>query len=274
MLNKKKRAACAAILLAASSVFCACAQTKQDTAAISNNETTTEKSAETVIEEDMSEDNEKVSFNTDVKDATEFTAEANNAVYELLDFSDEQEREFAQKGFLSAPDNLVIKSQDGTIVWSQDAYSFAKDNDAPDSANPSLWRNTQLNALYGLFEVTDGIYQVRGYDIANLTFVRGDERVKKTGHLRPGIVRRNHVGEQVAPLRMHARRGLSIGDNVVYTTQKMNYGRRARQCPEHIFEAARQIIGKISESPVATFREIVGVDNSQPYRRLDRKSVV
>ena len=102
MLNKKKRAACAAILLAASSVFCACAQTKQDTAAISNNETTTEKSAETVIEEDMSEDNEKVSFNTDVKDATEFTAEANNAVYELLDFSDEQEREFAQKGFLSS----------------------------------------------------------------------------------------------------------------------------------------------------------------------------
>ena len=175
MLNKKKRAACAAILLAASSVFCACAQTKQDTAAISNNETTTEKSAETVIEEDMSEDNEKVSFNTDVKDATEFTAEANNAVYELLDFSDEQEREFAQKGFLSAPDNLVIKSQDGTIVWSQDAYSFAKDNDAPDSANPSLWRNTQLNALYGLFEVTDGIYQVRGYDIANLTFVRGEK---------------------------------------------------------------------------------------------------
>ena len=175
MLNKKKRAACAAVLLAVSSVFCACAQKKQDTAAISGNETTAEKSAETVIGEDMPEDNEKVSFNTDIKDATEFTAEANHAVYELLDFSDEQEREFAQKGFLSAPDNLVIKSEDGTVVWSQDTYSFAKDNDSPDSANPSLWRNTQLNAFYGLFEVIDGIYQVRGYDIANLTFVRGEK---------------------------------------------------------------------------------------------------
>ena len=77
------------------------------------------------------------------------------------------------------------------------------------------------------------------YEVAKIIIV-AHERVKKTGHLRPGIVRRNHVGEQVAPLRMHARRGLSIGDNVVYTTQKMNYGRRARQCPEHIFEAARR----------------------------------
>lgn len=47
-----------------------------------------------------------------------------------------------------------------------------EDKDAPATANPSLWRNTQQNALYGLFKVTDDIYQVRGYDIANITFVR------------------------------------------------------------------------------------------------------
>lgn len=187
MLSKKKCAAFAAILLAASSVFCACTQTKQDTATISNNETAAEKPEESVDEadaekpeesadeSDTAEYAEKVSFNTDVKDATKITAEANNAIYELLDFSDEQEREFAEKGFLSAPDSLVLKREDGTVVWSQDAYSFARDNDAPGSANPSLWRNTQLNALYGLFEVTDGIYQVRGYDVANLTFVRGEK---------------------------------------------------------------------------------------------------
>lgn len=177
MFNKKKRAACAAILLAASSVFCACAQTKQDTAAISNtdNETAAEKPAETATQENTAGITEMVSFNANVKEATGFTAEANNAIYELLDFSDEQEREFAGRGFLSAPDSLVLKTEDGRVVWSQDAYSFARDNDAPDSANPSLWRNTQLNALYGLFEVTDGIYQVRGYDVANLTFVRGEK---------------------------------------------------------------------------------------------------
>ena len=46
--------------------------------------------------------------------------------------------------------------------------------DAPDTANPSLWRNAQLNHLFGLFEVADGIYQVRGYDMTNITFVRGE----------------------------------------------------------------------------------------------------
>lgn len=175
MFNKKKRVAWVAILLAASFVFCACAQKKQDTAATSDNGTTAEKSAEPVAETDKGGNTEKVSFNADVKDAAALTAEANNAIYELLDFSDEQERKFAEKGFLSAPDSLVIKKEDGTVVWSQDIYNFVRNNDAPDSVNPSLWRNTQLNALYGLFEVTDGIYQVRGYDVANLTFVRGEK---------------------------------------------------------------------------------------------------
>jgi len=175
MINKKKLAVCAAILLAASPVDCVCAQTKQDTAAIAGSEAAAEKTAETAKDADPAEDAENASFNADVKDATEFTAQANHAVYELLDFSDEQELEFARKGFLSAPDSLVLKSDDGRVVWSQDAYRFVRNNGAPDSANPSLWRNTQLNALYGLFEVTDGIYQVRGYDVANLTFVRGEK---------------------------------------------------------------------------------------------------
>lgn len=175
MINKRKLAVCAAILLAASPVDCVCAQTKQDTAAIAGSETAAEKTAETAKEAEPAEDAKKASFNADVKDATEFTAQANHAVYELLDFSDEQELEFARKGFLSAPSSLVLKSDDGRVVWSQDAYRFVRDNSAPDSANPSLWRNTQLNALYGLFEVTDGIYQVRGYDVANLTFVRGEK---------------------------------------------------------------------------------------------------
>lgn len=175
MFNKKKRTVCAAVLLAASAVVCTCAQTRQDAVVIPGKVAAAEKSAETAPESDPAEDTKKDSFNTEIKEATEFTAEANHAVYELLDFSDEQECAFAARGFLSAPDNLVIKAENGNVVWSQDAYSFARDNAAPDSANPSLWRNTQLNTLYGLFEVTDGIYQVRGYDVANLTFVRGEK---------------------------------------------------------------------------------------------------
>lgn len=113
------------------------------------------------------------------KGATAATAEANQAVYALLDFSDEREREFASRGLIAAPESLEIVDEDGKLVWSQKAYAFLDDADglpaeAPDTANPSLWRNAQLNHLYGLFEVMDGIYQVRGYDMTNITFVRGE----------------------------------------------------------------------------------------------------
>ena len=100
-------------------------------------------------------------LNTDQKEATEYTKQANEEVYALLDFEDERERENAERGLIAAPDSLEIKSEAGDVAWSQDAYAFV-DKDAPDTANPSLWRNTQLNHVYGLFEVMDGIYQVRG----------------------------------------------------------------------------------------------------------------
>ena len=110
----------------------------------------------------------------DSKGATDITAEANAAVYDLLDFDDDQEMAFAKKGLIAAPESLEITDEEGKVIWSQDAYSFLEDTEAPATANPSLWRHTQMNHIYGLFEVTDGIYQVRGYDMSNITFVRGD----------------------------------------------------------------------------------------------------
>ena len=107
------------------------------------------------------------------KGATELTEQANAAFYQLLDFTDTQELEFAERGFIAAPDSLVIQAENGMTIWSQDAYEFVRSQEqAPATANPSLWRNTQYNTRYGLFQVAEGIYQVRGYDISNLTFVR------------------------------------------------------------------------------------------------------
>ena len=111
----------------------------------------------------------------DVKPATDFTTKANAAIYDELDFDDKQEYEFATRGLIDAPETLELKDEDGTILWSQEAYAFLDDYEkAPDSVNPSLWENTKNNHAYGLFEVTDGVYQVRGYDMANLTVVKGD----------------------------------------------------------------------------------------------------
>ena len=112
-------------------------------------------------------------LNVELKEATQYTAEKNKAVYDILDFNDEQEFEFAERGLLASPEALEITDESGEVVWSQKAFAFVEDKKAPDTSNPSLWRHSQLNHLYGLFEVTDGIYQVRGYDLANIPFIEG-----------------------------------------------------------------------------------------------------
>lgn len=67
----------------------------------------------------------------------------------------------------------MIRGEDGHVVWNAAGYDFMKEfAKAPDTANPSLWRNTLFNSYAGLFEVCKGIYQVRGYDMANVTFIR------------------------------------------------------------------------------------------------------
>lgn len=112
-------------------------------------------------------------LNADTKPASQYTIDANNEVYALLDFDDRRELDNASRGLIASPDSLEIRDANGKLIWSQAAYSFL-DNDAPDTADPSLWRNAQLNHINGLFEVTDGIYQVRGYDMSNVSFIKGD----------------------------------------------------------------------------------------------------
>ena len=112
-------------------------------------------------------------LNTETKEATQFTIDANDQVYALLDFEDERELENAQRGLIAAPESLEIVTEGGKVAWSQDAFAFLE-KDAPNTANPSLWRNAQLNHIYGLFEVMDGVYQVRGYDMSNITFIKGN----------------------------------------------------------------------------------------------------
>lgn len=111
------------------------------------------------------------------KGATEATKAANQRLIDTLPFNDRADFEDAKRGLLSRPDTLTIKSADGTVVWDLEEYKkyIAEDKPAPDTVNPSLWRNAQLCMQYGLFEVVpDRIYQVRGYDLSNVTFVRGD----------------------------------------------------------------------------------------------------
>jgi len=113
-----------------------------------------------------------LNLNDSQKEATDKTAEINRSYYSLLDFDDETEYEFATRGLIAAPETLELKDSNGRVVWSQKAYEFVDEFETiPDTANPSLWRDTVLNHCYGLFEVCEGIYQVRGYDLTNLTLI-------------------------------------------------------------------------------------------------------
>lgn len=111
-------------------------------------------------------------LNNSQKEATDKTAEVNRSYYSLLDFDDETEHEFATRGLIAAPETLELKDSNGRVVWSQKTYEFVDEFETiPDTVNPSLWRDTVLNHSYGLFEVCEGIYQVRGYDLTNLTLI-------------------------------------------------------------------------------------------------------
>ena len=93
-----------------------------------------------------------------------------------LPLRDDADFDDADRGFIAALSPCVITAADGRVVWDNDAYSFL-DGAAPTSVHPSLWRQSTLAAKQGLYEVVPGIYQVRGFDISNVTFVETDTGV-------------------------------------------------------------------------------------------------
>ncbi|MEV4182418.1 alkyl sulfatase dimerization domain-containing protein [Streptosporangium canum] len=93
-----------------------------------------------------------------------------------LPFHDRTDFDDAERGFIAQLTPAVIKAAGGKVIWDNDAYAFLG-GECPPSANSSLWRQAQLCAKQGLFEVTDGIYQVRGLDLSNMTIVEGERGV-------------------------------------------------------------------------------------------------
>ena len=105
--------------------------------------------------------------------ASDAAKAANKKVEKFLNFDDDADFERARRGFIASFDDTEITTENGAPVYDFGAYDFL-DNPAPETANPSLWRQSQLAAIHGLFKVTDGIYQVRGYDLSNITFIEGE----------------------------------------------------------------------------------------------------
>ena len=101
------------------------------------------------------------------------THDSNAAVAEKLPFANTEDFALADRGLIAKPASIEIRDEAGNVVWDLGQFAFASDA-PPASVNPSLWRQTQLNSRYGLFEVTERIYQLRGFDVSNITIIEGD----------------------------------------------------------------------------------------------------
>jgi len=106
------------------------------------------------------------------KQASEFTRQSNQQWLQRLPFDDRSDFDNARRGLLEAVDQPVVNAA-GKTVWDLQRYAFLAGN-APATVNPSLWRMAQLNTLAGLYKVSEGIYQVRGLDLANMTLIEGE----------------------------------------------------------------------------------------------------
>ena len=112
------------------------------------------------------------STGTSSSTATAHTMAINAEIAKQLPLDDQQDFADATRGLIASQKPLQVKNADGKVLWDMEKYAFI-DGAAPDSVNPSLWRQAKLNNIHGLFEVTPGIYQLRGFDLANITLIQG-----------------------------------------------------------------------------------------------------
>lgn len=106
-------------------------------------------------------------------EASDATRSANQAIRDYLPFHDKTDFKNAERGFIATLEEGQITSELSGVVFDMQQFDFL-DESEPETVNPSLWRQSQMNAKHGLFKVTDGIYQVRGFDLANISFIRGE----------------------------------------------------------------------------------------------------
>lgn len=152
------------------------------------------------------------------KDATEATKAANNKLLKELPFSDTSDFTNAHRGFIAPLPTELIKGASGNAIWNPQQYDFIKEGEkAPDTVNPSLWRQSQLINISGLFEVADGIYQVRNQDLSNMSIIEGKDGIVVVDPL---------VSEETAKAAIelyYKHRGKKPVEAVIYTHSHVDH---------------------------------------------------
>ena len=135
---------------------------------------------------------------------------------QALPFSDTEDYQAATRGFIGALDPGVVHDAEGRVVWDNDSYAFLTGS-APETVNPSLWRQSQLLSHQGLYEVVPGIYQVRGFDLSVMTLVEGDTGVIVIDPL----ISMETAAAALALYRTH--RGDRVVTGVIYTHSHVDH---------------------------------------------------
>ncbi len=183
---------------------------------------------------------------------SEFTRRAQAESIRGLDLADRTDFEDAQRGLVAREPHLVIRAADGRVVWDPSEYDFER-GEAPDSVNSSLWRQAQLNNQHGLYRVADRVYQVRGYDLANLSILIGDTgwilvdplTSRETAAAALALARR-HLGD--APIRA-----------VILTHSHIDHfgGMQAVVTPEDVAKRGVRIIAPLHMVDAATSENVL-----------------
>ncbi|MBT5795828.1 MAG: MBL fold metallo-hydrolase, partial [Porticoccaceae bacterium] len=105
--------------------------------------------------------------------ASDFTRAHNERFVNNLDLGHQQDFDDATQGLVAYAPNDELVSDLGFTLWDPASYDFIQGN-APETVNPSLWRQAKLNNIRGLFKVEEGIYQLRGFDLANTTLIKSE----------------------------------------------------------------------------------------------------
>ncbi len=181
---------------------------------------------------------------TEFTTASDATKQANSALQAYLPFEDTRDFENAQRGLIATLETGKVMTADGDVSYDTTQFDFLE-GDAPDTVNPSLWRQSKLNAMDGLYEVGEGIYQVRGIDLANMSFIRGDSgwivvdplTMKETAEAGLALLRENVEDLPVsAVIITHSHADHFGGVKGVVSEEDVESGRVEIIAPEHFFE--------------------------------------
>lgn len=178
-----------------------------------------------------------------------------------LAWDDDRDFADADRGFVARLEPGVVRAADGRVVWDAEAYGFL-DGECPPTAHPSLWRQCGLVARQGLYEVVPGIYQVRGLDLSNVTFVEGERGVVVIDPL---------ISAEVAAAALalyRAHRGERPVTGVIYTHSHVDHFGGVRG----VVDPAEVTAGRVPVIAPAGFLEHAAGENVFTGTAMSRRS--